>query len=87
MSHFIGLRFTYGLAAALLLIGALVAAIALHGIGFVAINANDARTYPDDSFDNMKVFAARETGVSDRASISGESDSVAGASVERPSPA
>ena len=37
MSHFIGLRFTYGLAAALLLIGALVAAIALHGIGFVAM--------------------------------------------------
>ena len=28
------------------------------GIGFVAINANDADTYPDDSFDNMKAFAA-----------------------------
>lgn len=27
------------------------------GIGFVAINANDAETYPEDSFDNMKRFA------------------------------
>ncbi|MEO3386966.1 thioredoxin family protein [Mesorhizobium sp. CAU 1741] len=28
-----------------------------HGVGFVAINANDADAYPEDSFDNMKVFA------------------------------
>ncbi len=28
-----------------------------EGIGFVAINANDADTYPDDSFDKMKLFA------------------------------
>lgn len=29
-----------------------------HGIGFVAINANDAEAYPEDSFANMKAFAA-----------------------------
>ena len=29
-----------------------------HGIGVVAINANDPVTYPDDSFDNMKRLAA-----------------------------
>lgn len=29
-----------------------------EGVGFVAINSNDADTYPDDSFDNMKLFAA-----------------------------
>ncbi len=28
-----------------------------HGIGFVAINSNDASAYPDDSFENMKRFA------------------------------
>ncbi|MER9882411.1 thioredoxin family protein [Mesorhizobium sp. M0118] len=28
-----------------------------QGIGFVAINSNDADAYPDDSFDNMKRFA------------------------------
>jgi len=28
------------------------------GIGVVAINANDATAYPDDSFDNMKKMAA-----------------------------
>jgi peroxiredoxin len=28
-----------------------------EGIGFVAISSNDAKTYPDDSFDNMKRFA------------------------------
>lgn len=27
------------------------------GIGFVAINSNDAQNYPEDSFDNMKLFA------------------------------
>ena len=27
------------------------------GVGFVAVNSNDASTYPDDSFDNMKLFA------------------------------
>jgi peroxiredoxin len=29
-----------------------------HGIGVVAINANDPASYPDDSFDNMKRIAA-----------------------------
>ena len=29
-----------------------------EGIGFVAVNSNDADTYPDDSFDRMKLFAA-----------------------------
>lgn len=28
------------------------------GIGFVAINANDATTHPEDSFENMQKFAA-----------------------------
>jgi peroxiredoxin len=28
-----------------------------HGIGSVAIMANDTNDYPEDSFDNMKVFA------------------------------
>ena len=28
-----------------------------EGVGFVAINSNDAATYPEDSFDNMKLFA------------------------------
>ena len=28
-----------------------------HGIGFVAISANDTVAYPEDSFDNMKAFA------------------------------
>ncbi len=32
-------------------------ALAEVGIGFVAINANDVSTYPEDSFDNMKLFA------------------------------
>lgn len=30
-----------------------------HGIGFVAISANDVEAYPQDSFDNMKSFAAQ----------------------------
>jgi peroxiredoxin len=30
-----------------------------HGIGFVAVSSNDAATYPEDSFDNMKLFARR----------------------------
>ncbi|WP_018237730.1 thioredoxin family protein [Ensifer sp. BR816] len=30
-----------------------------HGIGFVAVNANDAEEYPQDSFDNMKLFASQ----------------------------
>jgi peroxiredoxin len=29
------------------------------GIGTIAINANDAVSYPEDSFDNMKVFASK----------------------------
>lgn len=33
--------------------------LADHGVGFVAINANDASAYPDDSFENMKLFASR----------------------------
>ena len=32
-------------------------ALQAHGVGFIAINANDATAYPDDSFDNMKLFA------------------------------
>ena len=31
-----------------------------NGIGVVAISANDAQNYPEDSFENMKVFAHRE---------------------------
>jgi peroxiredoxin len=29
-----------------------------HGIGFVAVSANDADAYPEDSFDNMARFSA-----------------------------
>jgi peroxiredoxin len=29
-----------------------------EGIGFVAVNSNDAEAYPEDSFANMKLFAA-----------------------------
>ena len=29
-----------------------------HGVGSVAIMSNDAAAYPEDSFDNMKLFAA-----------------------------
>jgi peroxiredoxin len=32
--------------------------LAALGIGSIAIMSNDAATYPDDSFDNMKTFAA-----------------------------
>lgn len=34
-------------------------AVALHeiGVGFVAINANDTKAYPEDSFENMQRFA------------------------------
>jgi peroxiredoxin len=31
------------------------------GIGFVAINANDADTYPEDSFEAMKLFAEQNS--------------------------
>lgn len=31
--------------------------LSLRGIGFLAINSNDADAYPADSFDNMKLFA------------------------------
>ena len=34
------------------------AALAALGVASVAISANDAATYPEDSFDNMKAFAA-----------------------------
>ncbi len=30
-----------------------------EGVGFAAICSNDADTYPEDSFDNMKLFAAK----------------------------
>ena len=33
--------------------------LAAHGIGVIAINPNDAARYPDDSFVNMKSFAAK----------------------------
>ena len=33
--------------------------LAAHGIGAIAISSNDPADYPDDSFDNMKAFAAR----------------------------
>ena len=32
-------------------------ALMAEGIGFAAINSNDAKSYPEDSFDNMKGFA------------------------------
>jgi peroxiredoxin len=32
--------------------------LARLGIGSIAIMSNDAKTYPEDSFDNMKMFAA-----------------------------
>ncbi|MEG6509340.1 thioredoxin family protein [Methyloligella sp. 2.7D] len=35
-----------------------VEALKPYGIGAVAISANDAEHYPEDSFDNMKAFAA-----------------------------
>lgn len=34
-------------------------ALQAMGIGVVAISSNDAATYPEDSFDNMKSFAVR----------------------------
>jgi peroxiredoxin len=34
-------------------------ALSEHGIGFVAINSNDATTHPEDSFDNMKAFSKK----------------------------
>ena len=34
-------------------------ALGAEGIGFAAICANDAATYPDDFFDAMKAFAER----------------------------
>jgi peroxiredoxin len=33
--------------------------LAKIGIGFVGINSNDVETYPDDSYENMKIFAAK----------------------------
>jgi peroxiredoxin len=35
------------------------AELATHGIGSIAISSNDPVDYPEDSFDNMKAFAAR----------------------------
>jgi peroxiredoxin len=32
-----------------------------HGVGFVAISSNDAETYPEDSFPEMKLFAERHS--------------------------
>ena len=31
--------------------------LSMIGIGFVAINSNDTIAYPEDSYDNMKIFA------------------------------
>ena len=36
------------------------AELATLGIGSIAIMSNDAATYPEDSFDNMKTFAAAQ---------------------------
>ena len=36
-------------------------ALAAEDIGFVAISANDTVSHPEDSFDNMKLFAVRNT--------------------------
>ena len=36
-----------------------VADLAKIGIGFVGINSNDAVAYPDDSFENMVIFAEK----------------------------
>jgi len=33
--------------------------LARHGVGSIAIMSNDVESYPDDSFDNMKAFAAQ----------------------------
>jgi peroxiredoxin len=33
--------------------------LAKEGIGFVAISSNDAKDFPEDSFENMKGFAAK----------------------------
>jgi len=33
--------------------------LAAHGIGSIAISSNDPGDYPEDSFDNMRAFAAR----------------------------
>jgi peroxiredoxin len=35
--------------------------LAGEGIGFVAISSNDAEAYPEDSFDKMKLFAAKHS--------------------------
>lgn len=35
------------------------AELASHGVGFVAINSNDAEAYPEDSFESMARFADR----------------------------
>lgn len=36
-----------------------VTALKQHGIGAIAIMSNDTEAYPDDSFENMKLFAGR----------------------------
>lgn len=35
------------------------AALQKHGVGCVAVMPNDTENYPDDSFENMKTFAAK----------------------------
>lgn len=40
--------------------GALVREFGPQGVAFVAISANDAKTYPADSFENMKLRAAEK---------------------------
>lgn len=36
-----------------------VADLSKIGVGFVAINSNDVEAYPDDSFENMKLFSEK----------------------------
>src|SRR5262249_54009179 len=33
--------------------------LAGHGVGSIAVMSNDPVAYPEDSFDNMKIFAAK----------------------------
>ena len=40
-------------------VAASVNELSMMGIGFVAINSNDTIAYPEDSYDNMKIFAEK----------------------------
>mgnify|MGYP001190600548 FL=1 len=35
--------------------------ISKHGVGVVAICSNDAKTHPDDSYENMKIFSKKNS--------------------------